>query len=340
MSDEFVWWVSAVFLGSGVLTGVIRRLALARGMLDVPNPRSSHTLPTPRGGGLAIVVSVLIAIGAMRAHGDLPGDLTAALLVGGPIIALIGFVDDLRSVSVAVRLAVQFAVVSGCVWILGPPPPIHFGFAVVNFGVPGSIVAIICLVWFLNLFNFMDGIDGIASIEVISVMTFATLLVLWQKGEPSAVCLLLTGAAAVAGFLLWNWPPARIFMGDAGSGFLGFFAGTVAWTTIVHGRFSIWVWLILFAAFIVDSTVTLLRRWSRGAKLFEAHRSHAYQRLSRKYRSHLKVTLGTLFVNAIWLDPIAVAATLRPSLGSLLTLIAWLPLVVAAWLSGAGTEGE
>ena len=340
MASERMLIFAAVFVASMLLTGIIRRLALARGVIDVPNARSSHVLPTPRGGGLAIVVTVLITIGATYARGNVPPDLAAALLVGGPFVALIGFIDDLRGVSVGVRLAVQFAAFGWCVYCLGALPPVQLGFAVVNLGIAGSIVAVIFLVWFLNLYNFMDGIDGIASVEAISVMTFATLLIFWQRGEPSIVFALLVVVAAAAGFLIWNWPPARIFMGDAGSGFLGFFVGSIAWATIVRGRLSIWVWLILLGAFIVDATVTLLRRWLRGARLAEAHRSHAYQRLSRKYRSHLKVTLGILLVNALWLDPLAYLAAARPVWGAAFAVVAWVPLIVVAWTSGAGIEGD
>ena len=339
MVSESVLIFAAVFIASMLLTGIIRRVALARGVMDVPNARSSHVLPTPRGGGLAIVVTVLLAIGMMYARGNVPPDLAAVLLIGGPLVALIGFIDDLRSVSVSARLAVQFAAFGWCVYRLGPLPPIHLAFAVVNLGVGGSITAVVFLVWFLNIYNFMDGIDGIASVEAISVMTFATLLIVWQRGEPSIVFALPVVAAAAAGFLIWNWPPARIFMGDAGSGFLGFVVGSIAWATIVHGRLSIWVWLILLGAFVVDATVTLLRRWIRGANIAEAHRSHAYQRLSRRYQSHLKVTLGILVINACWLDPLAYLATARPALGAAFAAIAWLPLVAVAWTAGAGTEG-
>jgi len=332
--------IAAVFVISTLLSGVIRQIALMRGVLDVPNSRSSHASPTPRGGGLAIVVTVLLAIAVMYLRGAVPSGVAAALLVGGPIVALTGFIDDLRSVSATARLAVQFTAFSWCVWSLGSMPPINIGIAVVNLGIAGSIAAVIFLVWFLNLYNFMDGIDGIASVEAISVMTFATLLVYWQDGEPSTVFLLLVVAASVAGFLIWNWPPARIFMGDAGSGFLGYCVGTIAWATIVTNRFTIWVWLILLGAFIVDATVTLLRRWLRGARLSEAHRSHAYQRLSRRYGSHLKVTLGVLCVNVCWLDPIAFVAAMRPSWGALLTVVAWLPLAVMAWRCGAGIDAE
>jgi Fuc2NAc and GlcNAc transferase len=340
VSTEGWLTVAVVFIVSLLLSGVIRQIVLARGVLDVPNSRSSHVLPTPRGGGLAIVLTVLLAITAMYMRGIITGTVAAALLVGGPMVALVGFIDDLRSVSALARLAVQFAALCWCVWSLGPLPPVNFGFAVINLGIIGTAVAVIFLVWFLNLYNFMDGIDGIASVEVISVMAFATLLVFWQDGDSGTVLLLLVIAASVAGFLIWNWPPARIFMGDAGSGFLGFCVGAIAWATIVSGRFSVWVWLILLGAFIVDATVTLLRRWLRGARLAEAHRSHAYQRLSRKYGSHLKITLGVLCVNVFWLDPVAFLAASRPSMGSLLTLLAWVPLVFVAWRCGAGIADE
>jgi glycosyltransferase WbpL len=332
--------VAAVFVVSLLLSGVIRRVALARGVLDVPNARSSHASPTPRAGGLAIVLTVLSAIAVLSARGAVQGAVASTLLIAGAIVALIGFIDDLRSVSALVRLALQFAAVSACVWSLGALPPVNFGIASVNLGIAGSVAAVIFLVWFLNLYNFMDGIDGIASVEAISVMTFAAGLVGWQDADPATLFLLLVVAAAVAGFLVWNWPPARMFMGDAGSGFLGFCIGAIAWTTIVTGRFSIWFWLILLGAFIVDATVTLLRRWLRGARLAQAHRSHAYQRLSRRYRSHLKITLGVLGVNVFWLDPIAFLAAARPAFGSLLTLVAWLPLVVVAWRCGAGIDGD
>ena len=128
-------------------------------------------------------------------------------------------------------------------------------------------------------------------------------------------------AASVAGFLVWNWPPARIFMGDAGSGFLGLCLGAVGWASVVTGRVTIWVWLILLGVFIVDATVTLLRRLLRGAQVAHAHRSHAYQRLSRKYGSHLRVTMGVLCINLFWLGPCAAIAVSRPLLGAVMTVI-------------------
>jgi Fuc2NAc and GlcNAc transferase len=330
--------VPAAFVISWLLTAGIRKVALARGVLDVPGARSSHSRPTPRGGGVAIVITVLTAVEILAARGVIERSLASVLLFGGFIVGLVGLADDIRSVSVALRLSVQFAAFIWCVWRLGPLPPVHFGVAVIDLGIAGSALAVICMVWFLNLYNFMDGIDGIAGIEAVSVMAFAAALLAWPQGGSRSVIFLLVASASVLGFLVWNWPPAKIFMGDSGSGFLGFCVGSIAWATIVEGRLSIWVWLILLGVFCVDATVTLLRRWMGGARIAQAHRSHAYQRLSRKYGSHQKVTLGILGVNLVWLDPLAYVAAERPPLAALLTSVAWLPLIIAAWRCGAGVE--
>lgn len=331
---------TTVLVFSALLTGLMRKLALSRGVVDVPNERSSHNAPTPRGGGVAIVVTMLAAVVAMTALGETPIGLSVTLLVGGAAVAIVGFVDDHRHVAASVRLTVHFLAVAWCAWSLGRLPPIEFGFAIWDLGIVGTVCAVVFLVWFLNLYNFMDGIDGIASVEAMSIAAIAAALLATHAGDPSTIGFLLVLVAAVGGFLIWNWPPARIFMGDVGSGFLGFALGAIAWVTVVSGQLSVWVWLILFGAFFVDATVTLLRRWRRGERLDVAHRSHAYQRLSRKYRSHLVVTLGFLGINVVWLAPLAWAATAWPSWGGAVTLLAWTPLVVVAWRYGAGIPGE
>ncbi|MGO9514256.1 MAG: MraY family glycosyltransferase [Steroidobacteraceae bacterium] len=332
------------FLGSlivsTILTAVVRQLALAHRVLDVPNERSSHATPTPRGGGLAIVVTLLAALWVLETTGLMPFRLSLALTVCGSAVALVGFADDKWQVSAATRLMVHFAAVSVFVWSRGRLPPIHFGFAVFDLGIGGSVLGVLVLVWFLNLYNFMDGIDGIASVEAITVALVAAIFLLAHGIDSPVTALMWITVAAVGGFLIWNWPPARIFMGDAGSGFLGFILGAAAWTTVAAGQLSIWFWLILWGTFFVDATVTLLRRWRRGESLAAAHRSHAYQRLSRRLGSHLKVTLGFLIVNIGWLAPLAWLAALHPSFGSALWLIAWTPLAIYVWHCGAGLPGD
>jgi Fuc2NAc and GlcNAc transferase len=325
---------------SALLTGVMRRLALTHRVLDVPNERSSHSTPTPRGGGIAIVVTLLAALWLLQISGSMSFRLWAALSVCGSAVALVGFADDKWHLSAKARLTVHLAAASVFVWSSGRLPAVDFGIAVLDLGVAGGVIGVLALAWFLNLYNFMDGIDGIASIEAMTVASVAGLfLVVHGVDSPVAVLMWLT-VATVGGFLLWNWPPAWIFMGDAGSGFLGFILGAMAWTTVAAGEVSVWFWLILVGTFFVDATLTLMRRWQRGDPLATAHRSHAYQRLSRRFASHLKVTLGTLMVNLLWLAPLAWLAALHPSWGAGLTLLAWAPLAIYAWRSGAGLPGD
>ena len=297
-------------------------------------------MATPRGGGVAIVVAVLVAVCLMYSTANLSAPLAGALLLGGLLVAGIGFIDDHRPVVAPVRLLVHFLAVVWCVWLLGPIPPISVSFGSWSVGIFGTSIAIVFLVWFLNLVNFMDGIDGLAAVEVISVSAIAAALLASQSGYTTVFWLLAAISSAVGGFLTLNWPPAKIFMGDAGSGFLGFVLGAIAWASISLGQLSVWIWLILVGTFVCDASVTLFRRWMRHEKIQTAHRSHAYQRLSRRLGSHLKVTLGYLAVNLLWLWPLACVAVRWPLYGAPLTLLAWVPLGFIAWYLGAGLPGD
>lgn len=330
----------ATLIASASLTGFVRKFALTHRLLDIPNDRSSHSTPTPRGGGLAIVMTLLAAIAILGVMGVITARLAVSMLAAGGAVAAVGFVDDKWQVAAPIRLTVHFACVSMFVWSVGRLPPVDFGIAMWDLGIFGSALGVVTLVWFLNLFNFMDGIDGLAGVEAVSVAATAAAVLVARGAESPAPLLLLLTAAAAGGFLIWNWPPARIFMGDAGSGFLGFLLGAIAWLAISSGQLSIWVWLILYGAFFVDATVTLSRRWARGEPLSIAHRSHAYQRLSRRFGSHRKVTLGYLTVNIVWLAPIAWFAAAHASLGAVLMLAAWTPLAIYSWRCGAGLPGD
>lgn len=321
---------------SWAITGVLRYYACALGVLDFPNDRSSHSAPTPRGGGLAIVLVFLSSMIWLATKGLVDRSLMLVLCGGGVLIAAVGFVDDHRHIPAAYRLIVHFAVMIFVVCYLGRLPPINFGFIVIDFGIISMVVTTICLVWFLNLYNFMDGIDGIASIEAICIAGTAALLTLLNGGSGKYIAPYLLLIAAVVGFLIWNWPTARIFMGDTGSGFLGFVLGIFALHSVSLGALPIWSWLILSSYFLVDATVTLFRRWLRGDRLYRPHRNHAYQRLSRFWSSQLLVSLLLLAINVFWLLPLAAASVMFPKAGILLTLIAWIPLVWGVWQIGAG----
>jgi Fuc2NAc and GlcNAc transferase len=335
MTLGIVLAASAVLALSLVLTAAMRRFALSHGVLDVPNARSSHSRPMPRGGGISIVVASTCALIALSTWGAIPLHLAIALS-GGLLVALIGFIDDRHKVAPPIRLIVHATAAIWALAWLGGLPPLRIGDHMFVFSWPGYVLGTLGIVWTLNLFNFMDGIDGIAGSEAVFVAAAGgTLVVLATGPGPIALVSLMFGAAC-AGFLFWNWPPAKIFMGDVGSGYVGFFVAVLAIAAAGETSVALLVWLILGGAFFVDATVTFARRLARGERIYEAHRSHAYQWLARRWQSHKRVTLVVLLVNVTWLLPSAVLATFHPRFAGWIALAALVPLAVAAVVSGAG----
>jgi len=333
------WALPTVLLLSLLMTAGLRRYALARSVIDVPNARSSHTVPTPRGGGVAIVVTFLLAIVGVMLSGAGESRTLMALGGGGALIAIIGFMDDHGHIPARWRLLGHFIAATWMlVWMGGLPPLTFFGWQV-DLGWLGGVLAAVYLVWLLNLYNFMDGIDGIASIEAITVcLGAASLYSLAGLGGHAVLPLLL--AAAVAGFLFWNFPPAKIFMGDAGSGFLGIVLGGLSLHAAWLAPELLWCWLILLGVFIVDATYTLVRRLLRGDKVYEAHRSHGYQFASRQFGRHLPVTLAVAALNLCWLLPIAFCVARLGLDGTVGVLLAYIPLVLLAVRFRAGQIEE
>jgi len=312
-----------------VITGAARRYALARSLVDQPNERSSHQVPTPRGGGVAIVIAFCVALTWLWADGAVAADSTIALIGAGGLVALVGFVDDHRHIPARWRLVAHFlAAAWALVWIGGLPPLVVLG-TELRLGWFGHVAAAVLLVWLLNLYNFMDGIDAIAGIEGVTVALAGAALWSLSTGGSSDALVPTLLAAATAGFLCWNLPPARIFMGDAGSGFLGLvFAVFAIWSA--HANPSLfWSWLILLGVFVVDATVTLVRRVLRGERFYDAHRSHAYQYAARRFGQHRIVSLAVGAINLIWLLPIAALVAAGKLEGLIGLLIAYTPLV---WL--------
>jgi len=317
------------------LTAVLRRYALSTSMIDVPNARSSHSVPTPRGGGVSIVVSFLVGLPLLAALGVVQWSLMWALFGAGLIVALIGFLDDHGHVPARWRLLGHFSAAAwGLVW-LGGAPPIDFFGVTVHLGWVGQLLAAVYLVWLLNLYNFMDGIDGLASVQAITTCLGGALLC-WASGQASQLWLSGAMLMAVFGFLLWNFPPAKIFMGDAGSGFLGLMLGLLSLQAAWISPTFLWSWLILLAVFIVDATVTLLRRLLRGEKVYEAHRSHAYQYAARQFGNHRPVTLAVLAINLGWLLPIALLVGFAFLDGVMGLVLAYVPLMLLALRFKAG----
>ena len=328
---------ACVLLASWWLTGRVRQYALERRVLDIPNARSSHSIATPRGGGMAIVVTTCLALAAAGSLDLLPWRHVWGMLGGGTLVAIIGFADDHRPRARRWRLLGHFVaagVVVAC--FRGLPPLPAFG-TEIDPGWLGYPVAALYVAWLVNLTNFMDGIDGLAAIEVITVALGGILVYVLAGRETGAWVTPLLLASATFGFLLWNWAPAKIFMGDAGSGFVGLMLAALSLQAAWAVPTLFWSWLILLGVFIVDATLTLCRRAIRGERFYEPHRTHAYQHAAQRRAAHKPVTVAVALINLCWLIPIAVLVALHQLDGLTGILVAYTPLtVVALWL-GAGT---
>lgn len=332
-------YFTLVFLGSFLLTGIVRRYALEKNILDIPNERNSHSFPTPRGGGLAFVICVLTAMVIAEYPWINKPLISLELVIPAAFVAFLGFMDDRQGLSPKLRLFGHFAAAIVALYLFGGMPSIALFNWILPAGILLDILAVLYLVWLINLYNFMDGIDGLAAVEAICVCAGACLLY-FLNGHYQLIFLPFSLLVAVSGFLIWNFPPARIFMGDAGSVFLGFILGLFSIQSAFFNPGFFYAWLILSGVFIVDATVTLIRRWITGRGLFKPHRSHAYQKASLLFNGHLPVTLGVLCINLLWLLPLALltgSGLINPSLG---ILIAWLPLVILALSFGCGKEHD
>ncbi|WP_131753281.1 MraY family glycosyltransferase [Legionella jordanis] len=324
-----------VLICSWLLTGLIRRYALKVGMLDIPNHRSSHACPTPRGGGVSFVIMFLSGILILYSYELVDSSVMPIFMGSALAIALIGFIDDRIQISAKWRLLGHFTASAFAVYWLQGMPSIAFFFWTLPQGVLLNVVATFYAVWFLNLYNFMDGIDGLAAIQAVTVCLGGAFLY-YLLGDFSAMLLPLLLGFAVLGFLYWNFPPAKIFMGDVGSGFLGFVLAILSIQAAHIKTELFYSWLILSAGFLTDATITLVRRGLAGQAVFEAHRSHAYQHAACHFGKHLPVTLAVLIINLFWLLPLASLAALNHMDGCLAVLLAYIPIVMLALKFKAG----
>lgn len=334
-----IWWIFPLaFVASLLLTGLLRRTALIWGIADVPNHRSSHAVPTPRGGGAAIVLVFLVGLPLLGVHGLLPAPLLWALIGGGGLVALVGWLDDSGHVAAGWRLLAHFVASVWALTWLGGFPPVQLLNAPFLPGWLGFFFGLFYLIWLLNLYNFMDGIDGLAGVEALTVCMGAVLVTCWAVPEVDVWSVTLLLAAAVFGFLFWNFPKAKIFLGDTGSGFIGIVFGVLSLQSAWVSPGFFWVWCILLGAFVVDATVTLMTRLLRGERLYQAHRSHAYQHAARRAKSHVPVTLVFAGINLLWLFPLAMMVAMDKLEGFTGLMIAYVPLTAAAIFFKAGRQ--
>jgi Fuc2NAc and GlcNAc transferase len=318
-----------------LFTGLFRRHAIATRMLDIPNARSSHVNPTPRGGGVAVAVVLIAGVAVLWTQAVISPAVMLACAVGGSIVAAVGYWDDKHGLAALPRFIVHIGSAALAVALLSLDPNAQLPFS--GFA---AIVACGALVlgtaWSINLFNFMDGIDGIAASEATFVAAASAILVASANAGTGWSTLSALTAGGSVGFLLWNWPPAKIFMGDVGSGFLGFWIAVVAVALHLSGALSIWTSAALGSIFLADATTTLVRRMAHGERWYEAHRSHAYQILARRWSSHFRVTALSWIINLLIVFPLAYASTVWTQAAPWIAAGLILALAVACFALGAG----
>jgi glycosyltransferase WbpL len=316
VTTAVTWFGTAVLLilaalMSMLLTGKVRTYALRRSLLDIPNDRSSHTIPTPRGGGLAIAATLAIGTAVLGFSGVLHLNVIWALLGGGALVAGIGWLDDRRHVAPYWRFLVHMMAAVWAVYWLGDIATVNVGTVTWQLGWTGDLIAVLAVVWLINLYNFMDGIDGIAAIEAVTAGLGGAIL-LERAGAPGLALVSALLAASSGGFLRWNWSPAKIFLGDIGSGLLGYCFAVVALAADRADSMPAAVWLLLLGVFVMDASFTLVRRVIRGERWYTAHRSHAYQRLVQLGYPHAWVSAAVAGLNLLVLLPAAILSTVRP----------------------------
>jgi Fuc2NAc and GlcNAc transferase len=305
------------------------RMAHAHALLDEANERSSHKLPTPRIGGISFVVLNTIFICGYFAftHNQIFSPNFLALLLPPLLVALVSVIDDIKNgISRKIRLIAHLGASALLIYLVSASIELNLIILI------GLCVAI---VWFINLYNFMDGIDGIAISEGIFMLLAAAAFALTQQQDIWAI-LLIYLTAPLVGFLIINWQPARTFMGDIGSTYLGLLIASVLLLSIQQGQINYWAAIILTGTFLMDASWTLGYRIVTRQAWYSPHRSHLYQILARKLESHQSVNLINLGINFFWLLPLGYLANSLPQFGYLFTLAALLPLLLACGWAKAG----
>lgn len=309
---------------SWLLTRFTLQLFQRRRWLDTPNHRSAHKQPVPTSGGLGFTVTFLAGCLWLNLRGALTDEALLAAMLLLPLMVL-GLVDDRRNLPILPRLCIQALIMLLMLLTLGGVPSVPL---VVFTWQPGWLAwlpAIIALIWFINLYNFMDGIDGIAILQALFV-SLATMLLAWTGGHPALVWPAWLLFASGLGFLCFNLPPARLFMGDTGSYFLGGACVMLALMSVRAGVATLWTWLILVAPFVIDATLTLFSRLWRGEVWYHAHSSHAYQHAARLFTGHGRVLVAVTLINVLWLLPLALLTARYRQEGLLCFVLAYLPL--------------
>ena len=319
------------FVASAIILLIYKKIATDYSILAMKNHRTLHSLPTPKGGGIVFSLLSILAFFLIWWNWQLTEGLLLALVVGGLIATLFGLVDDIKNIRARIKLIIQLLLACWVVYCLYFGELSSLGLMPIYITIP---VILFFMVWMMNAYNFIDGIDGMAASGAIFVSITLALVLFLTDGPIEIVAIFILVASTVIGFILFNWPPATIFMGDAGSVFLGYIFGSLLLFTVLNNDISIWSWITVFGYFFADTTVTQIMRVILVKKWYLAHRSHAYQNLARITGSHLKVTGAVILYNIIWIFPLVAWSVLQPEMEVVAAILAVAPAMIVTYKYG------
>ena len=321
------------FISTILFASLWKKIALHYNIASTPNERTLHIGAIPVGGGIAIVLGWTLAASLLLWVGALNLNIFIGLMVGGSFMSAIGLIDDATDLSARLKLLAQIAGTLWCLYWFGGLPPFNMLGFEINPGWIGYPVTGIVILWVINLFNFMDGADGmLASCVSFIGISMGSFLVL--EGDFQNAALLYSLAAASMGFLVFNWPPASMFMGDAGSVFFGLLTPMLIISTLMDHSGLFWTWIIICGYVLTDTTTTLILRLVYVRPFLDAHRQHAYQSLAYRSGDHRRVTVIVIAIQVLWLLPIACLAYWFSAYGAMFSFLAVAPIVVFSAKNG------
>lgn len=329
--SNFVLFNLSIFCISFIGVYLFRWAAIKYNITANPNFRTLHEVPLPKGGG--IVFSTVFVMGVCFLYWKNYLDLNLFLIFGiGSLAALLfGFIDDLIHISAKKKIIFQLLISCWALfWLNGGP---FFYYDLLSYWLSFSLSSCF-LVCSINALNFMDGIDGMASSGSIMSALILSIVIMFTNDYSVLLVLFMLLSSSLLAFIIFNWPPASIFMGDTGSVFLGYLFGVLMLISIMRAEISLWTWIVVFGYFISDTTFTFIVRLMIVKKWYGAHRSHAYQNLARIRNSHLHVTSAVIVFYLIWLLPLAFLTIIKPEIAFLWAVLAVLPGFVVSYKYG------
>jgi len=332
-----IFLIAFIFLSGILLMRYFESYAMKNQILALPGKRTLHENDTPRGGGIIFSLLFIFSIGVLFLLDIFSSKVIIVLGVGGLVATLFGFFDDIYDIEAKKKLVIQIIISWLSLFMID-------GWLFTNVAwFPSFIIipfSILVFVWMLNAYNFMDGIDGLAASGAFFGSGVLALIMIINNGPLELLFLSILLMSCIGSFLVFNWPPATIFMGDSGSIFLGYIFGVLIIYTTVNNLVSIWTWFIIFGYFFADTSVTMITRLIFVKKWYFPHRSHAYQNLSRITNSHLKITGSILIYNLLWILPLSIWSVMDPNKAVFALLLAIIPSVVVCFKYGPILSSE